>query len=341
MSDNRIAIYSCISGTTSASAIHHFLTKSNQTSVGPSVYLDMLTTPDNLEKYKSDPDKFIIQAQEYFASDSPVTQIILEDRSEYNSDDKSSIYHYHQESLRKMANDKSIDNVSYCTTDYYDRFLPEYDKVVWSKYYGGFKDSVSYLDCDRLIFVESSIDEELYDYITGPALRRLDEEKIHYDSELWWKDHVYNNNVDVGKWREVWYNDYHEQCILDYHAGKLKYMWQLNFAHWDVWQAINNNVPKIELNYSHSRLFQNKKQSGLTISTKQKRFVKLFEENNFDYKLIPQDWYNYLNEISKYTGIEITQEMLDWLELYRAFNTAKRMYYMKTYWKEEIKFIGE
>ena len=170
------------------------------------------------------------------------------------------LYNVHQESLRQMENGSTNDmNQVDCTSDYFEHTKDLYEYPVWSNYFGCTQDPLGIPMSDKLIIAKSTVEESAMFYITQYAFNKLDLNDIENHSQVWWEDHMLLDGNDIGKWKELWYRDYHNQCIQDFKDGKLQYMWQLNFAHWDLEKALRvYNRESFELDYSWNRLVKEK-----------------------------------------------------------------------------------
>lgn len=129
------------------------------------------------------------------------------------------------------------------------KFEDDYKMLVWSNYFGCLGHTRQKIDCDKLIVCEQSIYEDAFHYMITHAFKGLDHEEITSDSELWWTDHKLVNGEVTDAWKDIWYKNYEQKMHDALDNGKLKYMWQLNFMHWDLHHAIENNLnhEKIEL----------------------------------------------------------------------------------------------
>ena len=124
-----------------------------------------------------------------------------------------------------------------------------YDMLVWSNYFGCLKYHDQEIVCDKLIICEESSYEDAFHYCLTHAFKGLDHDEIDEDSELWWTDHKLVNGEVTDSWKEVWYKDYHDAMHDALDNDKLKYMWQLNYMHWDLHQeVIHNRTGVVKLN---------------------------------------------------------------------------------------------
>ena len=159
-----------------------------------------------------------------------LTSIVEEMREPtfHDQDISAELYDVHQETLREMENKKAVDGIVDCTSTYFN-FTKNYKHPVWSNYFGATYNPMSTIACDKLIFAESTIEDSVMYYVTQYAFNNLDLDAIEEHCQVWWTDHKLMNGEILDDWKEIWYRDYHNQCIQDFHDGKLQYMWQLNF----------------------------------------------------------------------------------------------------------------
>ena len=161
--------------------------------------------------------------------DEHIGSIVQEIRNEEIDAD---VYAIHQESLREMENKEAVNGIVDCTSSYFN-FARKYEYPVWSNYFGATKENAVTIDCDKLLFAKSTTNNDAMFYITQYAFNKLTINEVNDHSRIWWEDHKLIAGKVLDNWKEIWYRDYHDQCIQDFHNGKLQYMWQLNFAHWD------------------------------------------------------------------------------------------------------------
>lgn len=121
------------------------------------------------------------------------------------------------------------------------KFENDYDMLVWSNYFGNLKYPRQKIDCDKLVVCEQSTYEDTFHYFLSHAFKELDHEEIDIDGELWWTDHKLVNGEVTDNWKDIWYSKYHQKMHDELDNGNLKYMWQLNFMHWDLHHLILNN----------------------------------------------------------------------------------------------------
>ena len=92
-------------------------------------------------------------------------------------------------------------------------------------------------------------------------------------------------------------------------------MWQLNFAHWDLHNMFLENKSKFTLDYSPTRLFEEKHNTDDFEA--QDVSIKSMKENNVDHLLVDIKWFNNTDVILDYLGIENSKELDDAALLYK------------------------
>jgi len=217
-----------------------------------------------------------------------------------------------------MENKEDVNGIVDCTSSYFN-FVRKYEYPVWSNYFGATKKYKVTIDCDKLLFAQSTVEQSAMFYITQYAFNKMDLSNLNDRTMLWWQDHMLMGGEDIGDWKETWYRDYHDQCIADFHNGKLQYMWQLNFAHWDLYNMFLENKSKFTLDYSIERLFEEKHKTDDI--DRQQTTIKSMTDNNVDHLLVDVEWFNNTSAILNYLGIENSKELDDAASLY-----SKRYY---------------
>lgn len=266
-----------------------------------------------------------------------VTEIRRNPEGEFDDHNMdSSLYDIHQESLREMENKDGESGRVDCTSAYFDANkglwgndedpIVGYEYPVWSNYFGCTKETRYVPACDKLIFANSTIEQSAMFYITQYAFNKISIDEIEVHSKIWWEDHVLMDGKEIGKWKEIWYKDYHNQCIQDYYDGKLEYMWQLNFAHWDLFESLlDNGDGKFDLNYSFERLFRQKHKPD-DFNAEQK-VLKAMIDNNVDHLLVDVEWFNNTSIILDYLNIKNSEELDDTALLYsKRYKTVCKAY---------------
>ena len=258
-----------------------------------------------------------------------IGSIVQEIRDE---DIDADLYNIHQESLREMENKEAVNGIVDCTSSYFNS-INNYEYPVWSNYFGCTKYPNSVPLSDKLLFAKSTIKEDAMFYITQYAFIKLSIDEINDHSKIWWEDHKLMDGKVLDSWKEIWYRDYHDQCIADFHNGKLQYMWQLNFAHWDLHNMLVENKSKFTLDYSIERLFKEKHKTD--DFNAEQNAIKLMTDNNIDHLLVDVEWFNNTNVILDYLGIKNSKALDDAALLYnerykivcKAYKELSNKYY--------------
>ena len=227
---------------------------------------------------------------------------------------RDDLYNIYQESLREMENKEAVNGIVDCTSSYFNS-INNYEYPVWSNYFGCTKYPNSVPLSDKLLFAKSTVEQSAMFYITQYAFNKLTINQINEHSKIWWEDHKLMAGKVLDSWKETWYRDYHDQCIADFHNGKLQYMWQLNFAHWDLFDSLENSDGKFDLDYSPKRLFEEKHNNDDIKA--QYVSIKSMKEDNVDHLLIDVEWFNKTNIILDYLGISNSKELDDAALLYK------------------------
>jgi hypothetical protein len=224
------------------------------------------------------------------------------------------VYNVHQESLRQLENKSANDmNQVDCTSDYFEYTKDLYEYPVWSNYFGCTQAPLGIPMSDKLIIAKSTVEESAMFYITQYAFNKLDLNDIEDHSKVWWEDHMLLDGNDIGKWKELWYRDYHNQCIQDFKDGKLQYMWQLNFAHWDLEKALRvYNRESFELDYSWNRLVKEKHDPEDIIT--QDRCI---QHCKVDHLVVDINWFENTDVILDYIGVSNSDILIQSAALYK------------------------
>ena len=254
------------------------------------------------------------------------------------------LYNIHQESLREMENKDEENGRIDCTSAYFDINkglwgngedpIVGYEYPVWSNYFGCTKETIYVPACDKLIFAKSTIEQSAMFYITQYAFSKIELKDITTHSKIWWEDHMLMGGNNISTWKEVWYRDYHDQCLADCMNGKLQYMWQLNFAHWDLFDSLKNGGDgKFDLDYSFYRLFEEKHKSDDIEA--QDVSIRSMAENNVDHLLIDAEWFKHQVDIFDYLGVKNSDVLTETASLYskrydvivEAYEDIRNKYY--------------
>ena len=118
---------------------------------------------------------------------------------------------------------------------------------------------------------------------------------------------------DIGKWKEIWYRDYQDQCIQDFKDGKLQYMWQLNFAHWDLDKALRvHNRESFELDYSWNRLVKEKHDAEEIITQNY-----CIQNLKVDHLVVDINWFENTDVILDYIGVSNSDILIKSAAMYK------------------------
>jgi len=224
------------------------------------------------------------------------------------------VYNVHQESLRQLENGSTNDmNQVDCTSDYFEYTKDLCEYPVWSNYFGCTQNGLGIPKSDKLIIAKSTVEESAMFYITQYAFNKLDLDDIEDHSEVWWKDHMLLDGNDIGKWKEIWYRDYQDQCIQDFKDGKLQYMWQLNFAHWDLDKALRvHNRESFELDYSWNRLVKEKHDAEEIITQNY-----CIQNLKVDHLVVDINWFENTDVILDYIGVSNSDILIKSAAMYK------------------------
>lgn len=224
------------------------------------------------------------------------------------------VYNVHQESLRQLENGSTNDmNQVDCTSDYFEYTKDLCEYPVWSNYFGCTQNGLGIPKSDKLIIAKSTVEESAMFYITQYAFNKLDLDDIEDHSEVWWKDHMLLDGNDIGKWKEIWYRDYQDQCIQDFKDGKLQYMWQLNFAHWDLDKALRvHNRESFELDYSWNRLVKEKHDPEDIITQNY-----CIQNLKVDHLVVDINWFENTDVILDYIGVSNSDILIKSAAMYK------------------------
>lgn len=268
--------------------------------------------------------------QAYFIGDNTgndmhIGSLVLEDRDGVHV--PVDVYEKHQQTHQNMelltAQDGYIDFL-----EPFRSYEDQYEHVVWSNYFGTFQESHWKIKSDRSIIIDSTMQDYIFNYVSVYAFIPLDEEKIERDSRIWYEDHTVLNNQLVNDWKTIWYEKYHNRCLEEFKKGNLKYMWQLNFAHWDLNNALMEGETTFDLDFSESRLFE-KFDDYEEIEFNQ----QVIETNREHSLIVPTDWHNNAKEILDYIGVSDSLLLDDGLAEYKAKYEANRTKFEKLFGK--------
>jgi len=279
-----IAIYQNDTG--SAPAIHWWL--SQETNIGPEVY-DFNTgycTP----------------------SGHHVGAIVIEN-------EQSKHHNLHTQSIQLLDNSTNgiIDVMSP-----FDDIRKDYEHLVWSNYSSNLSNPDNIIKADKTILVDNSSEEQLFFYISQYAFSWLESiEDIAQQTNNWANEH------NIENWKEVWDKKYAKNFEQSFVDGKLKYMWQLNFAHHDLMDQLakgNDDITLVDAD-DHARLFDKQKEDFTDT-------LFAYANSEADHLIVGDDWF------------ENYESIIDYLEIESSFRLKKfRIDYMKLYKRKKQLYI--
>jgi hypothetical protein len=202
----------------------------------------------------------------------------------------------------------------------------KFDYFVWSNYGGNLLNPETIIQADKTLLVDNSVQEQMFFYISQYAFAWIETpDDIIEQTESWINEHT-----SIENWKEVWYKKYHDSMLQKWKDGDLKYMWQLNFAHNDLRNALEDGKDDIEFIDAddHARLFEVKKQEEDFSET-------LFSYTNkeVDHIVVGDDWFTKTEEIMAYLGIvnsfRLKKFLIDYIKVYKQ----KKQLYTDTFSK--------
>jgi hypothetical protein len=293
----KIAVYNSVNG--SAPAIAWWLASDNR--YGPQLY--------DFEWREANDNKNI-------------GGIVIEDRDNRIVSEK--VYNLHQESLRRMENLDANEQVSDCVSPF-NEIENDYDICVWSNYFGCLKDTSTVINVDKTIINNTSAQEFQFFYISQYAFNTISHQHVDSHTNLWWQDHMLMNGSNIGKWKSVWYDQYHDYMHTQIDSGFLKYMWQLNFAHWDLYHAQASGSNDITLTDDPARLFGKFQEDNDADDINYT--IKTYEQLNKSHIIVGDDWFKQPDYILDYLEISSSSVLDEKLKIYiDKYNSKKEQF---------------
>lgn len=202
-------------------------------------------------------------------------------------------------------------------------FEKDYKMLIWSNYFGAMCNPKQVIEADKVILCNESKLEDCFHYIISHAFKKLSKSKIDDDTEVWWMDHVYVGGENLGIWKEIWYNKYHEQTYSDFENGKLVYMWQLNYMHWDLYHAIENGHDQINMvdKDDFDRLFCEKLQNDYD------SINQTIEYNPSALVVTDPTWWSQADDILNFLNMKKTESLQTNLKDYITAYSEKRKWF--------------
>lgn len=236
----------------------------------------------------------------------------------------------HITTMRHMENDEPDENGVLNFLQPFRTLESIYSNVVWSNYFGGIKRNYSLISADKVILCNETLLEDTFHYVISHAFKLIDYKRIENHCRLWWQDHVYVDNEDVGQWREIWYNHYHSLMHKLHDQGKLKYMWQLNFAHWDLYHALERGGDPYAIKLVDADDFDRLIEQKLCNDNEKAMHSTLHfhKEAGVDHIVVNDPcWWDQIDEILNYTGIDKSDNLKHNLDAYVEAYTQKREWF--------------
>ncbi len=226
-----------------------------------------------------------------------------------------------------------LENESVDFISHYRKYEEQFEHVVWANYFGRTSNIYSRIEgADKVVICRQPFIETFTHYITGYAFGEQQHSDIDTASKIWYEDHHHLDGQDTTRWKEYWYRLYHKKMHDAFDAGELKYMWQLNFMHWDLCNALveqNHKDPeKVELNAHDDldRIWDDRKKV-----TMEDGIGEQFKVNSDKLLIKSENWLDDLDEVLDYLEIDKTQNMQYNIDNYAYLMEQKRDWVQKTF----------
>ena len=235
--------------------------------------------------------------------------------------EQSKYHQLHKQSIKLLEESTSIIDVMAPFNDVKE----EFDYFVWSNYSGNLFNPDNIIKADKTILVDNSSSEQLFFYISQYAFAWLESvDDIVQQTKSWANEH------NIENWEDVWNEKYHNDFVQAFKDNKLKYMWQLNFAHHDLMDQLQKGKDDITLvdADNHARLFEVKKQKEDFTDT-----LFSYANNEVSHIVVGDDWFNDSEQIIDYIEIigsfRLKKFLIDYTKLYKR----KKQLYLDTFSK--------
>lgn len=300
---------------------------SEEPNIGPQIYNAPWKTGTQMNKFE-DP---ILGAM---VEDRRSNKLVIVDpsTSSYNDVESSGIvYETHIETMRHMENDNENASGRVNFVDPFRIYEKDFQILVWSNYFGATKSSQSIITSDKLILCNATLLEDCFHYVISHAFKMINHKKIDDQSEVWWQDHVYLDGLEIGLWKDIWYNTYQDKMHKEFDTGTLKYMWQINFLHWDLYHALKNkDCDPHELKLLHfddfDRLFEDKLVNEN--HNEMKNTIQAHRDKNIDHIVVEDpNWWTQIDLILDYLNINKSTSLTKNLESYVNTYSQKREWF--------------
>lgn len=147
-----------------------------------------------------------------------------------------------------MENDPIDDDFNEKITPNYFQFGKwqyGFNRMVWANFFGvpTAKKINFFNTVDKFITITTDPLDNVMRYAVISAMKPVDIDYLKFSTQIWIDDHVTMNDHDITQFSKVWHDDFMEMCIKKIESGEIKYWFQTNRLHWNVYEAIRNNQP--------------------------------------------------------------------------------------------------
>lgn len=191
---------------------------------------------------------------------------------------------------------------------YFEQY--KYPIKLWSNWFGGVDHKnytyPSYVD--KLILCNSTPLDITFDYVMTSALKPIKNlESIDYSTDLWERDHVMTHGTDglkIGNWHKNWYGLFHDKVKQNFTEGKLKYFFQLNRMHWEVFEKEN----MADVKFWGEEDIQSMINIFYTESNSDTSYMPRVMRNNPNHLELGRTWYKDVSIIEDYIEYKFSEE---------------------------------
>ena len=218
---------------------------------------------------------------------------------------------------------------------FFEQFGGPWNNVVWANWFGTVSAKYPKLNNhDKLILCQTSRFDAVMNYCCEGVMRPILLEDIDLSTENWRMDHVEQYGSNIGEWTDLWYNNWHEQCKNDYADGKLKYFFQLNRLHWDLFHTIKgiktDKVKMYTIDQTNDVLREVYEGGpGQFDSTHMDRVI----ETNPDGLVIDSKWHSNLQPIQDHLSMTFNDKQLSNINRY-IIQCQKKVDYFKEHFPD-------
>lgn len=211
--------------------------------------------------------------------------------------------------------------------NFYDKWDGVYPNTVWSNWFGvaSVKFPV-FAEPDKIIIVNGTRLMAIYDYVVQSMLKPIEGvEHIDRIAEAWREDHVEVDGEQLGTWLHKWTTVYRQQAIDAYERGEVKYFFQINRLHWDIFKLNESEIKILDVESAKDRLRNDWGQ------VKMEEYVSRVREANPNHLLVEQDWYDHLDVIEDYLDMKFNDTQLDQIAKIKTIMDANWKSFSKEY----------